>query len=207
MTNEANRFGSWQPWRPEKVVSFFSLLTAPWWIAGGWALDLFLGEQTREHEDIDVQILRRDQQKIRTIFGAWDVQEADSGGLPAEWPFREWKVGQNLSPGIHDVWCRPNKTDPWALQLMVADTIDDQWLCRRDPRIRRPLATIGHQTHDGIPYLAPEIQLLYKAKGLRLKDEADFARTLPALDGKSRQWLAQSLALIHPGHTWLTKLS
>ena len=60
---------------------------------------------------------------------------------------------------------------------------------------------------NSIPYLAPEIQLLYKAKGLRPKDEADFARTLPALDEKSRQWLAQSLALVHPGHAWLTKLT
>ncbi|GHO61437.1 hypothetical protein KSC_003290 [Ktedonobacter sp. SOSP1-52] len=69
---------------------------------------------------------------------------------------------------------------------MVVDTSDDQWLFRRDPRIRRPLAIVGHRTNDGIPYLAPEIQLLYKAKALRPKDEADFARILPALDGKSR---------------------
>jgi hypothetical protein len=66
---------------------------------------------------------------------------------------------------------------------------------------------MGYQTHDGIPYLAPEIQLLYKAKASRPKDEADFARTLPALNKKSRQWLAQSLALIHPDHPWLTELT
>jgi hypothetical protein len=202
-----NQFGRWQPWQPKEVASFFSMLTVPWWIAGGWAIDLFLGEQTRHHEDIDVQILRRDQQAVRTVFGEWDVQGADPGELPAQWPFREWQLGGFLSPRVHDVWCRPNKTSPWTLQLMIADTTDDQWLFRRDARIRRSLTTVGHRTNDGIPYLAPEIQLLYKAKAPRPKDEADFARALPSLDGKSRQWLAQSLALVHPEHSWLPELT
>jgi hypothetical protein len=35
----------------------------------------------------------------------------------------------------------------------------------------------------------------------------DFARALPALDIQSRQWLAQSLALVHPGHPWLAELT
>jgi len=207
MTNETNQFGPWQPWQPEEAASFFSMLTVPWWIAGGWALDLFLRVQTREHEDIDVQILRHHQQEVRTLFRAWDMQGAHPGELSPAWPFHEWEVGSLLSPSVHDVWCRPSKTEPWALQLMVVDTFDDQWIFRRDTRIRRPLATVGHRTHDGIPYLAPEIQLLYKAKALRPKDEADFARTLPVLTKESRQWLAQSLALVHPAHSWLTDLT
>ena len=207
MANETNQFGPWQPWQPEEVAKLFSTLTVPWWIAGGWALDLFLGEQTREHEDIDVQFLRRDQQEVRAIFRGWDVQEAHPGKLPADWPFSEWKLGQSLSPDVHDVWCRPNKAAPWAIQLMVADTLNDQWFFRRDARIRRPLATVGHRTKDGIPYLALEIQLLYKAKSPRPKDEADFARVLSSLDRESRQWLAQSIALVHPGHRWLVALT
>jgi Aminoglycoside-2''-adenylyltransferase len=207
MANDPNQFGLWRPWHPAEVARLFSALTAPWWIAGGWALDLFLGEQTHDHEDIDVQILRRDQQNVREIFRGWDVQEAHPGDLPAVWPFREWEAGEALSPKVHDVWCRPNKIAPWVLQLMIAETIDDQWLFRRDARLCRPLSTIGRQTEDGLPYLAPEIQLLYKAKAPRPKDEADFARVLPFLHGESRQWLAQSLALVHPGHFWLAELT
>lgn len=90
---------------------------------------------------------------------------------------------------------------------MIADTTDDQWLFRRNGRIRRPLAMVGHRTNDGLPYLALEMQLLYKAKALRPKDEVDFARTLPSLDREQRQWLAQSLALVHPEHSWLTQLT
>jgi hypothetical protein len=90
---------------------------------------------------------------------------------------------------------------------MVIDTSGDQWILRRTAHLRGSLSTLGRVTRDGIPYLAPAIQWRYKAKGLRPKDEADFARILPALDGKSRHWLAQSLALVHPGHAWLTKLT
>lgn len=205
MPDDTDHLGAWEPWLPHEVASFFSALAVPWWIAGGWSLDLFFGSQTREHDDIDVEFLRRDQQTIRSILHGWDVQEAHPE-LSPDWPFCEWKPGRNLSPGVHDIWCRPNKDAPWTLQLMVADTSDDQWLFRRDARINRPFTDIGRRTNDGIPYLAPEIQLLYKAKAPRPKDEADFARTLPYLDSESRRWLAQALALVHPGHPWLTQL-
>ena len=55
MDNDPSPFGVWQPWSVHEVALLFSSVTVPWWIAGGWALDLFLGIQTREHEDIDVQ--------------------------------------------------------------------------------------------------------------------------------------------------------
>ncbi|HEY4388128.1 MAG TPA: aminoglycoside adenylyltransferase [Ktedonobacteraceae bacterium] len=206
MADNTSQLGVWQPWNPHEVSNCFSALTIPWWIAGGWALDLFIGGQTREHDDIDVQVLRRDQQTVRTLFGTWDVEAAQPAVRPNAWPFCEWQPGMYLSPEIHDVWCRPKKTAPWALQLMIADTRDEDWIFRRDARIYRAISAIGHRTADGIPYLAPEIQLLYKAKVPRPKDEADFARTLPHLNRERRAWLAQALAIVHPGHPWLLAL-
>ncbi len=148
---------------------------------GGWALDLFLGEETREHEDIDVQVPRRDQQTIRSLLDVGDVQAAYPTTHPDAWPFRAWEAGTVLSPVVHDVWCRPSQADPWALQLMLAETDGDHWLFRRDARLTRSLATVGRRTKNGIPYLVPELQLLYKAKEPRPKDEADFARIAPFL--------------------------
>lgn len=210
MAGESSQYGAWHPWHPQEVARFFSDLAAPWWIAGGWALDLFLGRSTRAHEDTDVLFLRRDVQTIRARFQGqgWDIQEAGHPTTrPDGWPFREWKLGSPLSPAIHDVWCRPNPTAAWAFQFMVADADADEWVFRRDSRIRRPLAGIGLQTADGLSYLAPEIQLLFKAKALRPKDEADFAQVLPSLDRERREWLTQALLLVHPGHPWLLRLS
>lgn len=52
---------NWSPLSVQELARVLSGLGVPWWIAGGTALDLFLGETTRHHDDIDVQILRNDQ--------------------------------------------------------------------------------------------------------------------------------------------------
>ncbi|MGH9027589.1 MAG: nucleotidyltransferase domain-containing protein, partial [Acidimicrobiia bacterium] len=43
---------AWEPLRPTDLRGLLADLRATWWIAGGWALDLFLGRQTRTHEDL-----------------------------------------------------------------------------------------------------------------------------------------------------------
>src|SRR5215470_10583278 len=96
MANEAHHLGRWQPWSPHEVATFFAPLPALWWIAGGWGIDLFLGKQTREHEDIDVQVLRHDQHAVRTLFDTWDVQAALPPPRDEAWPFRPWYLGETL---------------------------------------------------------------------------------------------------------------
>jgi hypothetical protein len=59
---------------------------------------------------------------------------------------------------------------------------------------------------DGVPYLAPEIVLLFKAKHPRAKDQSDFAGVLPVLGPIRRAWLAAALRRTHPGHRWITAL-
>ena len=53
----------------DPVLEYVRLLSdfrRPWMIAGGWAIDLFLRRVTREHEDVDIAILRADQRELRT---------------------------------------------------------------------------------------------------------------------------------------------
>jgi hypothetical protein len=77
----------------------------------------------------------------------------------------------------------------------------------RDERIRVPAEELILHTHDGIPYVRPDVALLFKAKTTRPKDEADFTVVLPALDDDQRGWLADALELVHPGHRWLGALA
>ena len=73
------------------------------------------------------------------------------------------------------------------------------------PAPGRVLADVIEYTSDGIPYLALEIVLLFKAKhSARDKDAADLARTLPELAPERRRWLADALRLVHPGHEWIS---
>jgi hypothetical protein len=90
---------------------------------------------------------------------------------------------------------------------MLDESSGDDWVSRRDERIRRPITSIGLATDRGIPYLAPEIQLFYKAKNPRPRDEADLAAALPVLTQAQRQWLSDTLSLVYgPAHPWRTCL-
>jgi hypothetical protein len=195
-----NELGRWQPLTPQEVAETFANASFPWWIAGGWAIDLFVGRQTRPHDDVDVVVLRDNQGLVQSALATWDLCAADPPGT-----LRPWVANEILPVHVHDIWCRREPTAPWCLQLMVADQDGDCWLYRRDRRVSTPLSRVGRRTADGIPYLAPEIQLLFKAKGRRPKDEQDFAIALPLLDGESRKWLKDALELTTPGHPWIAQ--
>jgi hypothetical protein len=194
--------GRWEPLSIDDVVATMAGHPAPWWIAGGWAIDLHLGRETRPHADIDVLVLRADLPAIRHRLRDWDLHAADPPGQ-----LRPWDTVEPLPERVHDVWCRPTPEDPWRLQLMIDDAVHGDWVYRRDPQIRRAVADLsGPASMPGRPVLAPEIQLLYKSRGLRPKDEADFLAILPALDERQRHWLLDALSRTAPAHPWRAQL-
>jgi hypothetical protein len=164
---------------------------APWWVAGGWALDLFSGTH-RPHDDVDVVVLRSDQELIREQLPGWDVQIAHSGNLEA------WPRGEPVVLPRSGFWARSDPNGPWELQFLLAEHTDGTWWYRRDPAITMPVGAIGLVAESGIPYLKPEIVLLYKSRIDRDRDTADFERTLPRLDDAARNRLAFWLADDHP---------
>ena len=64
------------------------------------------------------------------------------------------------------------------------------------------MASAIKRSAEGIPYLAPEIVLLHKAKAPRPTDEDDLALTLPTLTTLQAEWLRTALEIVHPGHRW-----
>ena len=83
---------------------------------------------------------------------------------------------------------------------------EDRWAFRRHPSLTRPLDQIGATSPDGVPYVRPEVALLFKAKAPRFKDERDLDRVLPHLDTAARGWLASALNQAHSGHPWRARL-
>jgi len=61
----------WSPLDPAALPDLLAGVGAPWWLAGGWAIDAFVGRVTRVHEDIDVLVLRRDQAAFRSALTSW----------------------------------------------------------------------------------------------------------------------------------------
>ena len=72
---------------------------------------------------------------------------------------------------------------------------------------RRVASLRGRASSPDMPVLSPEIQLLYKSKGRREKDEVDFARVLPLLTEEEKEWLGQALQTVTPGHPWSNRLN
>ncbi len=132
------RRGSWKPATPAEVAEIFSGCKALWWIAGGYAIELAAGQPIRGHVDIDVLMLRRDQLAVQQALPGWQWQAADPPGT-----LRPWQPGEQLAIGVHDIWCRPGPSEPWRIQVMLDESSGNDWVSRRDERIRRPITSIG----------------------------------------------------------------
>lgn len=166
--------------------------------ARGRAIDLFLSRQTRPHEDVDFDILRAEQRRLFDVFPGWEIYRTRAPGL-APW------TGEPFLEKAHNVWLRPDRESPWACEAMFMDVDGDDWVYRRQPSVRRPLAEIGAVTADAIPYLRPEIQLLFKggAAAVRERDTQDLLAVLPHVSAEAREWLRGALSAQFPdGHEW-----
>ncbi|MGJ8690489.1 MAG: nucleotidyltransferase domain-containing protein [Gammaproteobacteria bacterium] len=190
---------NWDSASPSDAANWLSNISVSWWIAGGWALDLFLGRETRLHGDLDIGVLRRDVATVLRSLSDWETFEAKDGALTP-------LVHTTPSPGVNSLWCRRVGAKSWKFEFMLDESDGEFWLYRRDSRIRRSVSDLVHHTSSGIPYLAPEVQLLYKAKHTRSRDEADFQAVIAHLGEESRNWLRQSLVQTLPSHPWISVL-
>jgi hypothetical protein len=189
----------WEPWNPERVAERLAALRCPWYVAGGWAIDLFLGEQTREHEDVEIAMPASGFDEARAALPDHDFDVIGSG--------RRWPVDDPAFDVMHQTWARDRVTGIYHLDVFREPHDGDVWTCRRDATVRRPYAEIVERTTSGVPFLAPEIVLLFKAKHVRPKDEADLDATLPRLDERRTGWLRAALDQVHPSHPWRDRLS
>jgi hypothetical protein len=185
----------WDPLGLDEAAELMRDFPAPWWIVGGWAIDLFVGRETRDHSDVDVVVRRADQELLRERFTSWDVQVAHNGKLE---PWAGY-----LEPPRSGLWARADASGPWQLQFILAQHDGDDWLYRHDESIRLPLDEVVLRDSADIPFARPEIVLLSKARLVRDQDDRDFETALPLLDDTSRSRL---LAWLPADHVWRARL-
>ena len=190
----------WDAWHPTEVARRLTGVDATWYVTAGWALDLHHGRADAASTRTSRSPCRRSSSRPfarrspSSSSGSWEA------GSPTPWS------AETLATH-HQTWVRDPVTGAWRLDVMREAWEGETWVFRRDPRIRLPRERVIAHTEDGIPYARPEIALLFKAKASRPKDDADFASALPLLDRGQREWLAGSIALVHPGHHWLRALA
>lgn len=175
--------------------------TFPWAVAGGWAIDLFLGFESRSHSDIEISIPARHFFKLSELLNTYEFCVASNGMV---WPV----VGaEETLADTYQTWVRESSTGVWRMDVFREPTSDNQWVYRGNPSITRPYHDVIRLSDDGIAYLSPETVLLFKAKSMLPKDEADFDRVLPLLDASPSQWLATALRTEYGDHPWIGKLA
>jgi hypothetical protein len=190
-------YNRWQPLSVASVQSLFHNAPFRWGLAGGYAVEQFLGTSIRSHGDIDIIIFRDDQAELQEWLTDWCLYAADPPGTLRVWNAPEW-----LAYGIHDIWCHQSNSLAWQLQIMLIETEIEEWVSRRHPLIRGPRDALLVE-YNQVPCIRIEVQLLYKAKGKREKDTQDFQACLPKLTWEAKAWLKQALLLAHPeGHPW-----
>jgi hypothetical protein len=197
-TRFAPDLDAWDAWRPDELAARLTDIDVPWYVAGGWAIDLFPGEERRAHEDLEIGIPH---DRFDSVAPALPEMDWFAVGDGLAWPL---PACRDRFEDHHQTWGRDRATGRWRLDIMREPHDRENWIARRDARIRMPYSQLIQWTPDGIPYGAPEVVLLFKAKAARPKDEADFAAVLPRLTESSREWLRGALALVHPGHRWRT---
>ena len=189
-----------------EVAEALGNLRAPFYFAGGWAIDLHLGRVTREHHDIDALVMRRDHLLLHKALKQFSLKKIiphPDGMPPNRGTIVEWRPGDKLELPVHQINAyRAGESEP-AFQVMLAESRGSDWIFRRNPDVSMPLSRMGFHPLWGLPYLAPEIVLLFKAKHLEARDQIDFDQALPALSADARRWLRDAIENTHPGHEWL----
>ena len=212
---------------PEPVAPIAKLMSAfpaPWALCGGWAIDAWLGRQTRDHGDVDICVFIQDQRALFDHLAGWQLV-AHGPNAPVD-TNEPWD-GRRLDLPIHihgrlDVGEAPpdgvlTPQQGFSLDIQFGDRSGDEWILSMQPRISLPLQNGVQQSPWGLPTAVPEVLLFFKATayfgveeqmtGGRFQDEPDFLALLPHLTEEQRRWLRESIALHHPDHPWLSQLS
>ena len=194
-------FDAWQPWAPREVADRLAGIDAPWCVIGGHAIDLFLDRETRPHHDIEIATTRDGFAQIRERLQQRHVLYAIGDGT-----LRRLSPSDAYPRDRHQCWVLDERVGAWRLDVMQEPGDATTWRFRRDERITVPRANIVRHTRDNIAYLAPEVVLLFKAKGMREKDESDFTLVAPLLPPTQRAWLIDTLSRTHSDHPWIAAL-
>ena len=188
----------WKPLPLADVIDVFRGSPFRWWVVGGVALELHTGRSWREHADVDIGVSGRDLGALWTVLKPWDPHVAANDTLTP------W-TGGPLSPAAHEngLWGRSTPDSAWQFEVLVDGSTRTEWIYRRDPAVRRPWGEAILTTDAGVPYLAPDLTLLFKSRHVREKDTIDAAEVIPELTEDQRHNL---VTLLPSGHAWQTLL-
>jgi hypothetical protein len=79
------------------IAPIMAAFSAPWCVAGGWAIDLFIGRTARSHPDVELAVFRNDQAVLRNHFPSWSFQKIVNGQPEI------WNESEHLCTSVHEI--------------------------------------------------------------------------------------------------------
>lgn len=191
------------PGDPDRQAAQNQPAPFPWYISGGWALDLLIGRVTRVHRDVDVVVPFACQSAVQEhlLEHGWTLM------TPLEGRLEPWPRHMQIQLPRHQVHAHRGEM---FIDVLLTEIDRGVWRYRRSPAILRSVERMGLVSAGGIPYLAPELVLLFKSRNTgsvpRPQDQVDFELVVPLLEPERRAWLRWAITATQPDHPWLETL-
>ena len=193
-------------------------------VCGGSAIDLFVGQKTRPHKDLDVSVYWEDRDKIvqYMLDDGWDIYEpCGSEHLHKINNIKDQKRVKS------NIWCVKHTNPHYKfieqdkdmysvsfdgseqtqldfIEYLFNNRDSEHFIYTRNHSIKRELKNAILKAKD-VMYLAPEVVLLYKSSALNNPDhQHDFDISIPKMNKSQIEWLKNALVKMFPeGHEWL----
>lgn len=120
---------------PDEFITLLDLMkhyNKPWFVAGGWTIDLDVNDITRNHKDMDICIFREDTRYAIEYFSDWDIHVA----IPGE--HRLEKV-IHINDTIFPRYCLHLFRKQEFIELLLTDRYEDKVIFRKNNQIKMSL--------------------------------------------------------------------
>lgn len=188
-------------WSPAELAGRLEGLDVRWCVVGGWALELAGVIPGRPHSDLEIAVPQFEFDRLKDWLAPYEFFVIGPDGM---WPADGAGGAYFDNP---QTFVLDPEAGVWRADVIRSQYDGDTWVFQFDRSIRRAYVDAVAFTADGIPYLRPELVLLYKAVLLGERNQADFDASVDALGAAARRCLADSLNdVAGPGHPWLAQL-
>jgi Aminoglycoside-2''-adenylyltransferase len=171
-----------------------------WCLCGGWAVDAWVGDQRRDHKDVDIAIFQEDQRAIFDHLAGWQLVGHDRHVADNTSELWDGRRRLDLPAHIHarhGDGVLPSRLDGaaeqgFSLEIVLNERANGYWILSRELDIALPIGQCIRESPWGLPTLVPEVVLFYKAtayfkgpESLRPEDEITSRLFCPSLAKRS----------------------
>lgn len=191
---------------------------------GGFAIDLFLGYESRKHGDIDISVYWQDRDKIILYMQSLGFEVYEIIGSGKAHHITDINVQMKIKRNIFccksdceflKISNTPEKDIYYIdvlhigqsklnfIEFLFNDKTDTEFIYARNLEVKRNLED-AVLFKDGIPYLAPEICLLYKSSDTEREGyQQDYDLSIRKMNNNQIKWFNDAINLLYPeGHKW-----